>query len=130
MTILSTVLTVLLWVVCTLIVAMVLLQTGKGGGMAGVFGGGAGPESLLGTRAASFLVKVTVVLCLIFLTICLTLGRFGRRSLGRSKYESTASEVVEEPIGLKESGGEQETGETGGADEASKDEAENPDGEG
>ena len=124
MTILSTVLTILLWFVCVFIVAVVLLQTGKGGGMAGVFGGGAGPESLLGTRAASFLVKVTVVLCLIFLTICLTLGRFGRRSLSRSKYETPASEAVEKPIGS------QESGETEGADEASKDEAEKPDGEG
>ena len=97
MTILTTVLTVLLWLVCVLIISVVLLQTGKGGGMAGVFGGGAGPESLLGTRAGSFLVRVTVVLCLVFLAICLTMGRLGRRALSRSKYETPASEAVEEP---------------------------------
>ncbi len=84
--------TVLLWIVCVLIIAVVLLQTGKGGGMAGVFGGGAGPESLLGTRATSFLVKVTVVLCLLFLTICLTMGRMGKRSYNRSKYETPTGE--------------------------------------
>ncbi len=106
MTMLSTVLTVLLWLSCILIVTVVLLQTGKGGGMAGVFGGGAGPESLLGTRAASFLVKVTVVLCLIFLTICLTLGRLGKRAVSRSKYETPASEAGEDAGGVSEDEGE------------------------
>ena len=124
MSVLTMILTGLLWLVCVLIVAVVLLQTGKGGGMAGVFGGGAGPESLLGTRAASFLVKVTVVLCLLFLVICLTMGRFGKRALNRSKYETPISEAAEE------SGGEQETSGTVGASEASENESEKSDGGG
>ncbi len=88
MTAVMTVLTGLLWLTCALIVALVLLQTGKGGGMAGLFGGGAGPESLLGTRATSFLVKVTAVLGVIFLVLCLALNSMSKRALSTSKYQT------------------------------------------
>jgi preprotein translocase subunit SecG len=95
-TILTTVLTGLLWLTCLLIIVLVLLQTGKGGSLAGVFGGGGGAESLLGTRATSFLVKATVVLCLLFLVLCLTLNRL--RVPDRGRYAApAASEAGEKP---------------------------------
>lgn len=97
MEILSTVLTGLLWFICVLIIVVVLLQTGKGGSMAGIFGGGAGPESLLGTRTTNFLVKVTVVLCLMFLVICLTLGVLGKQTVGRFKYQADQQETTTGP---------------------------------
>jgi preprotein translocase subunit SecG len=97
---LGTILTVLLWLCCFLIVAVVLLQTGKGGGLAGVFGGGAGPDSLLGTRATSFLVKVTIVLCLMFLVLVIVLNRMSRQAVNKNKYETPAP--VAAPLGYEE----------------------------
>lgn len=88
MTLLTGILTGLLWLCCILIVGVVLLQTGKSGGLGGVFGGGAGPDSLLGTRAMSFLVKVTVILCVTFLVLVLVLNRMSRQELSREKYET------------------------------------------
>jgi preprotein translocase subunit SecG len=104
-TILTTVLTGLLWLTCLLIIVLVLLQTGKGGSLAGVFGGGGGADSLLGTRATSFLVKATVVLCVVFLVLCLTLNRL--RVPDRSRYatppaSSPEDKPPEEPDGVTE----------------------------
>jgi preprotein translocase subunit SecG len=56
-----------------LLVVAVLLQSGRGGGLAGMFGGG-GAESALGVRAASTIEKATFVLGGIFLVTALILG--------------------------------------------------------
>jgi preprotein translocase subunit SecG len=50
--------------VCVVLVVAVLLQSGKGGGLAGAFGGpgGAGQSFFGGRGAATFLSKATVVL--------------------------------------------------------------------
>jgi preprotein translocase subunit SecG len=69
MTILLTILHVL---VCLLLVLAVLLQSGKGGGLAASLGGGLGASSLLGGRsAATFLGKATTVLATAFMISCL-----------------------------------------------------------
>lgn len=105
MTAVTMVLTGLLWLTCALIVALVLLQTGKGGGMAGLLGGGAGPESLLGTRATSFLVKVTAVLGVIFLVLCLALNNMSKRALSTSRYQTVpGSDAVETDVTPAETG--------------------------
>lgn len=56
--------------VCFSLILVVLLQSGKGGGLAGAFGGGGGSQALFGGRgAATFLSKSTAVLgCLFMLT--------------------------------------------------------------
>jgi preprotein translocase subunit SecG len=54
-------------IVCALMIGSILMQSSKGGGMAGVFGGGGGVGGVFGGRgAASFLSKVTMWLGVIF----------------------------------------------------------------
>ena len=49
--------------VSALLMAVVLMQSGRGGGLAGAFGGGGGNQTLFGARGATtFLTKATWVL--------------------------------------------------------------------
>ena len=58
--------------ICVLLVIAVLMQSGKGGGLAGSIGGGLGGASVLGGRTAtSFLTKTTTGLATAFLVSCL-----------------------------------------------------------
>lgn len=59
--------------VAFLLVITILLQSGKGGGLAGSLGGGGmdGSSVLGGRTAASFLVKSTSVLATVFMLSCL-----------------------------------------------------------
>jgi preprotein translocase subunit SecG len=52
------------------LILIVLIQTTKGGGLAGAFGMG-GDASVLGTRAGTFLGKVTAVFAAVFLLLAL-----------------------------------------------------------
>ena len=66
--------------VCLLLILIVLLQAGKGGGLAGAFGG-AGAQTFLGARgAADFLSKLTIYLAIAFMCLALILSfTYGRR---------------------------------------------------
>ena len=58
--------------ICLFLVVTVLLQAGKGGGLAGSIGGGSASSSVLGGRtAATFLTKATTVLATAFMLSCL-----------------------------------------------------------
>ena len=62
------------------VVLAVLLQSGRGGGLAGAFGGGAGSQAIFGGRgAATFLSKATTVLGVLFMLGALALGIMGSR---------------------------------------------------
>ncbi len=59
-------------VVCLFLIGAVLLQSGKGGGMAGAIGGGMASSSVLGGRTATtFLTKATTILATVFFVSCL-----------------------------------------------------------
>ncbi len=61
--------------VCFSLILVVLLQSGKGGGLAGAFGGGGGSQALFGGRgAATFLSKATTILGSLFMITSLTLA--------------------------------------------------------
>jgi len=60
-----------------LMVLAVLLQSGRGGGLAGALGGLGGAESALGTRATSTIAKITWVLGALFLAVCLGIAWLG-----------------------------------------------------
>ena len=61
--------------ICLFLVVAVLLQSGKGGGLAASLGGGMSSSSVLGGRAAStFLTKATTVLATAFMVSCLLLS--------------------------------------------------------
>ena len=58
--------------VCLLLIGAVLMQSAKGGGLAGSIGGGMSSSSVLGGRTATtFLSKATTVLATVFMVSCL-----------------------------------------------------------
>lgn len=62
---------------------VILLQSSKGGGLAGVFGGGGGMGAVFGGRgAASFLSKLTSVLAAIFLGLALLISYIDKGKAG------------------------------------------------
>ena len=59
-------------VISVALVLVVLMQSSKGGGLAGAFGGGGGMTAAFGGRGAgTFLSKVTTVLAVLFMFSCL-----------------------------------------------------------
>jgi preprotein translocase subunit SecG len=70
------------------LILIVLLQSGKGGGIAGLFGGG-GADQLMGAPSGlAFIKKVTVVAAVIFMLTSLTLTIVSNRMGVRSVTES------------------------------------------
>lgn len=62
-------------VACVALTVSILLQSGKGGGLAGAFGGGGSSQTLFGGRgAATFLSRASTVLAVVFFLTSLTLG--------------------------------------------------------
>lgn len=60
---------------CLILIAVILLQAGKGGGLAETFGGGGGGfQSLFGTKASTFLTRATAIFAVAFLVTSLSLA--------------------------------------------------------
>jgi preprotein translocase subunit SecG len=78
MTIAIYILTFILMVNCLIMVGVILVQRGKGGGLAGALGGGIGGESAFGARGASAAKKATVVMAVIFIVLSATIGYMRR----------------------------------------------------
>lgn len=74
MAIIANILLVIFVPVCILLILVVLLQSGKGGGLSGAFGG-AGAQPFLGARGtADFLSKLTIYLAIGFISLALILS--------------------------------------------------------
>lgn len=71
-----TLLVVYVMVVGLVSVLAILIQSGKGGGLAASFGG-MGRDSILGVRAATPIAKATYVLLALFVFICILIARMG-----------------------------------------------------
>src|SRR2546422_3263224 len=69
-------------VVCLGLMASILLQSGKGGGLAGAFGAGSSQTLFGGRGAATFLSRATTALAVIFFLTSLTLGVQAARTAG------------------------------------------------
>ncbi len=87
-------LTVLHVMVCLVLIAVVLVQRGKGAEMGAVFGGGAS-STVFGSRGAgNFLTKLTTACAIIFMITSLTLAYMGTDSSTSSLFdESIPGEV-------------------------------------
>ncbi|WP_176012515.1 preprotein translocase subunit SecG [Victivallis sp. Marseille-Q1083] len=95
------VLTVMLYaavvIVSLLLIALVLVQPSKQGGLGAAFGGGLG-ESVFGAQAGSHLTKMTVVMTTIFFGLTLLLAVLVSR--GDSQYQSaTVNQALEKMDG-------------------------------
>jgi preprotein translocase subunit SecG len=64
----STILNTLILILCLLLIFLVLIQRGKGGGLAGAFGG-AGGSSAFGSRAGDLFTRVTIILAAVWLLL-------------------------------------------------------------
>ncbi len=95
----SVALVVLHVVVCVFLIAVVLLQRGKGAEIGAVFGGGAS-GTVFGSRGAgNFLTKLTTVSAAIFMLTSLSLSYFW--SVGSE--DRLFSEEIEEPAPAQDS---------------------------
>ena len=112
MSIIITILTVILVLDCILLIGIILLQRGKGQGLAGAFGVG-GMEEALGTHAASTAQKITVVLGVIFLSLSIILGVLHRQVSKGTDIEPPAKSADDKT-------GDATTGAGEGADEKSE----------
>jgi preprotein translocase subunit SecG len=109
-----------------LLIVSVLLQAGKGGGLAAV-GGGAGTDTLMGGRQAATLLTRTSWITgglFLFLSLCLSILSTGPRnapeSILRQEFQQTAPATAPQPVvpGLQQGNDAAGTGGTGGTDGA------------
>jgi len=80
------------------LIALVLIQRGRGGGLAGAFGG-AGGQSAFGTKAGDLFTRITVVAAAIWIVLCiLATNMLGTRTsrlsptLGGAAGQGTSAE--------------------------------------
>ena len=71
--------------VCLILIAVILLQAGRGGGVAETFGGNAA-QSILGSRGTQFLTRATSICAALFMLTSLTLAYLSAQR-GRSLME-------------------------------------------
>lgn len=72
-------------VICVLLIAMILIQRGRGGGLVDTF---SDVESMFGTKTNAFLTRATTILSTLFFITCLGLALLSAR-LNRSLMEDS-----------------------------------------
>ncbi|RME42415.1 MAG: preprotein translocase subunit SecG [Caldilineae bacterium] len=80
-----TILLGLFLIVCVLMTVTILLQSSKGGGLAGTFGGTSMGTVFGGRGAATFLSKTTTVLAVLFLLLAIALSKFYATGTGEGQ---------------------------------------------
>ncbi len=84
--------------VCFALIAIILLQVGKGAGFAGAFGTGGGNETIFGARAGTFLTKLTAWLAGAFMVLALIMATLSARTTPRKSSAPAPSEVpIDQP---------------------------------
>jgi preprotein translocase subunit SecG len=100
------VITILHVLVCVFLVAVVLLQRGKGAQVGAVFGGGAG-ATMFGSRGAgNFLTKLTTGAAIVYMLTSLSLSYLGITGAGERLFEDgvVEQEQAAEPSLFEELG--------------------------
>lgn len=90
--------------ICIALVIVVLLQSAKGEGLAGAFGGGGGLTGAVfgGRGAASFLSKATAYFAIAFMLSCVGLALVTPGSGGGGQESAILKEMQSSPRGLDE----------------------------
>lgn len=102
--------TILLLIVGFLLMFIVLLQRGRGGGLAGAFGG-AGGHSAFGTKAGDVFTKITVVMAVIWVVLAGVTG-FAMRYDAENAYQGGKDANKSELVGDQNAGAGGAAGET------------------
>jgi preprotein translocase subunit SecG len=87
------------------LIALVLIQRGRGGGLAGAFGG-AGGQSAFGTKAGDVFTRITVIVAACWILLCiLAINVLGRRqslfnpTLGTAAGQAVPAQSTTPPAG-------------------------------
>lgn len=95
----------LLFFLSGLMILLVLIQRGRGGGLAGAFGGQGG-QSALGVRAGDVFTKITIVMAVCWVILCGGLG-IAMRSDSKADLENTVLTLPsEDPADAEEADGD------------------------
>jgi len=70
----------LMSLLCAFLILLILIQRGKGGGLAGAFGG-MGGQSAFGTKAGDTFMRITIVAAAVWFLFCIAI-LFGAKSSG------------------------------------------------
>jgi preprotein translocase subunit SecG len=98
----TTFLTILHVLVCIFLIAVVLLQRGKGAEIGAVFGGG-GSSTVFGSRGAgSFLSKLTTAAAIVFMITSLSLAYLWTVSSGERLFSDEPAAPAESRAGFEE----------------------------
>jgi preprotein translocase subunit SecG len=85
---------------CVAMILMILLQAGKGKGLAGAFGGATSGAVFGGRGAATFLSRSTTILAVAYMVLCLLIGilyKSDDEGAGQSLMQQQAAEEVTFP---------------------------------
>lgn len=108
---------VLHFMVCFVLIAVVLLQRGKGADLGASLGGG-GANTVFGSRGAgNFLTKLTTGSAVLFMLTSLSLAYMGTEAADTRLFTGSDLEQAEEGPAPLEPIGESEGGEAGGLEE-------------
>lgn len=99
----ATVLQILLFVVGLFLMFVVLLQRGRGGGLAGALGG-MGGQSAFGTKAGDVFTKITIVLAVVWVVLACFAGAAIRSEAGAKarRFDEVKQPVLDAPKSEKE----------------------------
>ena len=83
-------------IVCLILIATILLQAGRGGGLTEMFGGESA-QSILGTQAPILLKRATEISAIAFIVTSLLLGMITARR-GKSLFEGSEMPMMPVPV--------------------------------
>lgn len=114
-----TFLSILYVLVCLFLIGVVLLQSGKGGGMGSAFGGaGGGSQTVFGgAGAGNFLTKATAVFAAAFMLLSMTLAYLSSDKDAEEALERAAITGAVEDKEKRDDNGDDESGAPAAAEE-------------
>jgi preprotein translocase subunit SecG len=104
---------VLLFLTALFLILIVLVQRGKGGGLAGAFGG-MGGQSAFGTKAGDMFTKITIGVAAFWIILCVvSIRMLSATSGGRLNFGASNPGVEAPADGAGAAGGDDGSGESG-----------------
>lgn len=88
--------------ICIVLVAVILMQSGRGGGLTEGFGGSSA-ESMFGAQTNEFMTRATSILTVVFIVTCLSLAVMSARQGQSIMPNQTAAPVAPEVPKLPQS---------------------------